>query len=78
NTSVQEIDNRQNNNKTNHMIEFISESSGSSLHRFTNTRPLMTNENPVQINLQVKKEQVPTTENREPSPVKQWSRLLLS
>ncbi|CAG8842058.1 7624_t:CDS:1, partial [Gigaspora margarita] len=69
--SVQEIDNEQNNNKTNYMIESILESSGSLLYRSTDTGPLITDENPVQTNLQVNKEQILTAENQEPFPVQQ-------
>ncbi|CAG8810629.1 2156_t:CDS:2 [Gigaspora margarita] len=56
NMSIQEINNGQNNNKE-HMIEFNSKSLGSSQYGSTNTRHLMTNEDPLKTNLQVNKDQ---------------------
>ncbi|KAF0436582.1 hypothetical protein F8M41_004675 [Gigaspora margarita] len=47
NTSVQETNNGQNNNKTNHVTEPIAESSGSLLLRSTDAGSFMTNEDPV-------------------------------
>ncbi|CAG8653033.1 1465_t:CDS:2 [Gigaspora margarita] len=52
NMSIQDTDNGQNNNKTNHIMEPIAKSLGSSLLGSTDTGSLMTDEDPVQTNLQ--------------------------
>ncbi|CAG8605904.1 22528_t:CDS:1, partial [Gigaspora margarita] len=53
------------------MTELASESSESLLYKSTDSRPHITDKKTVQTILQVNKDQVPTTENHEPSPAKQ-------
>ncbi|CAG8632342.1 15240_t:CDS:1, partial [Gigaspora rosea] len=72
NMSTQEIDNGQNNNKE-HIPEISPESSGSSQHRTSSSGDPMVSKDICKLTVQVIKDQVPTTENRESSPVKQWS-----
>ncbi|CAG8852744.1 24704_t:CDS:2, partial [Gigaspora margarita] len=70
NTSIQKIDNGQNNNKE-HLIEFNSESSRSLQHRFTDTGHIITEKDLLKTNMQINKDQIPITENRKSPLVKQ-------
>ncbi|CAG8725500.1 7552_t:CDS:2, partial [Gigaspora rosea] len=71
NTSTQETDNDQNNNKE-HVPEISLEISGSSQHR-TSSSVALRSMRVHAITVQVIEDQISTTENRESPPVKQWS-----